>query len=147
VWEQYPFSIEEDFHGNAFLFVNIPISGEEIELQLDTGSGRGLAIAEELWQGIREKIQDVKLRKTRDLYPYMGQLVCKRGVIPKLEVGRRTVKNAEISIFPDDSPIVEECQGFLGMQYFQDTIMVLDFERSLMWVKDMQSRQLLPSSP
>ena len=139
IWEQYQFSIEEDFHGNAFLFVKIPIAGEETELQLDTGSGRGLAIAEELWEGIRKKIRNVKLKKGRDSYPYIGQLACRRGVIPKLEVGDRTVKNAKISIFPDDSPLVEDCQGLLGMQYFQDTVMVLDFERNLMWVKNPQS--------
>jgi hypothetical protein len=48
LWTQYPFEIEEDLGGNVFLFVKIPIAGEEIELQLDTGSGRGLAITEEL---------------------------------------------------------------------------------------------------
>ncbi len=45
LWNQYSFSIEEDFRGNAFLFVKIPIAGEETELQLGTVSGRGLAIA------------------------------------------------------------------------------------------------------
>ena len=135
LWTQYSFVIEEDLGGNAFLFVKIPIAGEEIELQLDTGSGRGLAITEELWERMRKKIRDVKLRKGRDLYPYIGWLACRRGVITELKVGDRTIKNAKISIFPNDSPLVEQCDGLLGMQYFQDTVMVLDFERNLMWVK------------
>jgi len=135
LWEQYPLSIEEDFHGNAFLFVTIPIAGEEIELQLDTGSGRGLAISLELWEGLREKINKVNLTKGRDFYPYIGWLACRRGVIPKLEFGNRTVINAELSVFPSDSPIVEDCEGLLGIQFFQDTIMVLDFENELMWIK------------
>jgi len=139
LWEQYPFSIEEDFRGNAFLFVNILICGEKIELQLDTGSGRGLAIREELWEKMREKIQNVKLKNSRDLYPYIGRLLCKRGIIGELEMGDRMVKNAEISVFPNDSPLVEDCQGLLGMQYFQDTVMVLDFESKLMWIKNPQS--------
>ena len=138
LWEQYPFSIEEDFRGNAFLFVNILICGEKIELQLDTGSGRGLAIREELWEKMREKIQNVKLKNSRDLYPYIGRLLCKRGIIGELEMGDRMVKNAEISVFPNDSPLVEDCQGLLGMQYFQDTVMVLDFESKLMWIKNPQ---------
>lgn len=141
LWVQYPFSIEEDFHGNAFLFVTIPIAGEPIELQLDTGSGRGLAIAEELWEQIRTKIPTVKLKKTRELYPYFGRLACKHAVIPKLRLGRRTVKNARISIFPNDSSLMEQGQGFLGMQYFHDTVLVLDFERNLMWVRTPQSQQ------
>ena len=138
-WEQYPLSIEEDFHGNTFLFVTMPVAGEETELQLDTGSGRGLAIAEGLWEGLRGKIKNVKLKRTRDLYPYIGRLTCRRGVIPKLGVGNRMVRNAQISIFPDDSPLVEDCEGMLGMQYFQDTVMVLDFEQNLMWVMNSQS--------
>jgi hypothetical protein len=135
LWEQYPFSIKEDSHGNAFLFVNILVCGEEIELQLDTGSGRGLAIRQELWEKILEKIPNVNLKNGRDLYPYIGLLTCKRGIIRKLEMGKRTVKNAEVSVFPNDSPLVENCRGLLGMQYFQDSVMVLDFENKLMWVK------------
>ena len=140
LWTQYPFEIEEDLGGNVFLFVKIPIAGEEIELQLDTGSGRGLAITEELWERMRKKIRHVKLKKGRDLYPYIGWLVCKQGVVPKLEVGNRTVKNAKMSVFPNDSPIVDQCSGMLGMQYFADTVMVLDFEQDLMWLKNPPSR-------
>jgi hypothetical protein len=33
---------------------------------------------------------------------------------------------------------VKGCQGLLGMQYFQDTVMVLDFESKLMWIKNPQ---------
>jgi hypothetical protein len=136
LWTQYSFSIEEDLGGNVFLLVKIPIAGKVVELQLDTGSGRGLAISQELWDEIRRGIRHLKLRKGIDLYPYIGQLVCKRGMIPELEVGNRTVRNAMVSVFPDDSPIVDQCSGMLGMQYFQDTVMVLDFKRDLMWIRN-----------
>jgi len=140
LWTQYPFEIEEDLGGNAFLFVKIPIAGAETELQLDTGSGKGLAISEELWEKMRQNIPPIKLRRGRDLYPYIGSLRCKRGVVPELGVGSRTVTNARISVFPNDSPIVDGCSGMLGMQYFQNTAIVLDFERDLMWVKNPPSR-------
>ena len=136
LWERYPLSIEEDFHGNTFLLVEIPVGGEKIELQLDTGSGRGLAVAEELWEEIREKIEVVKLTKGKELYPYIGRLSCKQGVIGELKIGNRTVRNAQISVFPNDSPLVSDYQGLLGMQYFQDTVIVLDFEEQLLWIKN-----------
>ena len=136
LWAQYPFAIEEDWSGNPYLFVNIPIAGEQIELQLDTGSGRGLAISDQLWQQIRPNIQNVKLSKGIDLYPYIGQLPCRRGLIDEIELGDKIVSDAKISVFPDDSPLLDYCDGMLGMQYFQDTVMVLDFERNLMWVKN-----------
>jgi hypothetical protein len=140
LWTQYPFSIEEDLGGNVFLLIKIPIAGKEVELQLDTGSGRGLAINQELWEQIRKEIRHVRLRKGRDLYPYIGLLSCIHGVIPELEVGNRTVKNAKISVFPNDSPIMEQCSGMLGMQYFENTVMVLDFEQDLMWLKNPTGR-------
>jgi len=135
-WAQYSFAIEEDFGGNSFLFVKIPVAGEEIELQLDTGSGRGLAISEELWSTLSQKIIKARLRKDTEFYPYIGQLPCKKAVIPKLRIGQRDIRNANISVFPDDSPLLDQCEGLLGMQHFTDTIMVLDFKRNLMWVKD-----------
>ena len=76
---------------------------------------------------------------TRPIVPDIGSLWCKRGVVPELEVGDRTVANARISVFPKNSPIVDGCSGLLGMQYFQDTAVVLDFEWDLMWVKNPQS--------
>lgn len=134
-WGKYPIYIEEDLHGNTFLFVKIPVVGQEVELQFDTGSGRGLAIGEKLWKQLGDKFQNLNLKKGRDFYPYIGRLACQRGVLAKLEVGNRIISNAEISIFPDDSPLLAECEGLLGMQYFNDTIVVLDFVKSLMWVE------------
>lgn len=138
LWGRYPFSIEEDLYGNALLFVEIPIAGEKMELQLDTGSGNGLAIREELWKSMCEKIPNVKLKDSRELYPYIGRLPCKRGIIEELKMGDKTVRGAKISVFPDNSPLLIHCHGLLGMQFFQDTVMVLDFEGGLMWVKNPQ---------
>jgi hypothetical protein len=135
-WANYSFVIDEDLVGNAFLLVTIPIAGHETQVQLDTGSGRGLAISEDLWKTLAEKIGRTPLTKGRDLYPYIGLLPCRRGVIPKLSVGNRIVKDAMISIFPDDSPLMDRYSGLLGMQLFQDTVVVLDFKHNLMWVKN-----------
>jgi hypothetical protein len=140
LWTQYPFSIGEDLGGNVFLIVKIPIAGKEVELQLDTGSGRGLAISQSLWEQIHTGIKHTRLKKGKDLYPYIGLLSCHKGIIPELEVGSRTVINAGISVFPDDSPIVDQCSGMLGMRYFEDTEIVLDFERDLMWLKNLPIR-------
>jgi hypothetical protein len=134
LWAKYSFAIEEDLGGNAFLFVKIPVAGEETELQLDTGSGRGLAISEEMWEKISKGAPQTKLKTGTDLYPYIGSLPCRQGTIRNLEVGGRTVKNAMISVFADDSPLLAQGQGLLGMQYFRDTVIVLDFDRNLMWV-------------
>jgi len=140
LWSQYPFAIEEAPGGNAFLFVKIPIAGTETELQLDTGSGRGLAIAEALWEQMQNRVQITRLAETKELYPYIGWLDCRQGVIPNLGVGDGVVSRAQISVFPNGSPLLDRCQGLLGMQYFSDSVLVLDFRRSLMWVKNPSGR-------
>jgi len=134
-WSRYPISIEED-SGNAFLFVQIPIAGESMKVQLDTGSGNGLSLSEELWETMSGKLQNVKLKEDTELYPYIGRLSCKRGVISKLQVGDRMIQKAKISIFPDGSPLLSDCDAILGMQYFQDTVMVLDFNNAVLWVRN-----------
>jgi len=139
LWTPYPFSIEEDLYGNMFLFVEFTIAGQKVKLQLDSGSGDGLAIRQQLWETIHQTIRDIKLKTGSNLYPYIGRLPCRQGIVGELELRHGTIKDAKLSVFPDDSPILSECQGLLGMQYFQDTVMVLDFERELMWVKNQQS--------
>jgi hypothetical protein len=138
-WQRWPFLIVEDFYGNAVMLVEIEIAGETVQLQLDTGSGEGLAIGEELWEKLRKRMPDVRLKKGVELYPYIGQLQCRQGTIKQLEMGDRVVKKASVSVFPDDSPLVSDCAGMMGMQYFRDTVVVVDFERELMWVKGAES--------
>jgi len=137
-WSRYPLSIEED-RGNAFLFVQIPIAGESMKIQLDTGSGNGLSLSEELWETMSGKLQNIKLKEDTELYPYIGRLSCKRGVISKLQVGDRLIPNAKISVFPASSPLLSDCDAILGMQYFQDTVMVLDFNNAMLWVRNHMS--------
>jgi len=137
LWMHYKLHIETDFHGNMFLFVELPLAGQMTELQLDTGSGNGLAIREELWEKMQRgpTMANISLKNSKELYPYIGQLQCRKGIVKSFEVGSRTVKNAMISVFPNNSPLLTECEGMIGMQYFRDTIMVLDFENKLMWVR------------
>ncbi len=136
LWSQYPLSIEEDNYGNAFLFVQIPITGESMKIQLDTGSGNGLSLSEVLWEKLFGKVQGVKLEDSADLYPYIGRLPCKRGVVTQLQVGNRLISNAKLSVFPADSPLLSDCDTILGMHYFQDTVIALDFQNAILWVRN-----------
>ncbi len=134
-WAQFPIWLEEDFSGNVFLFARIMVDGLEMELQLDTGSGRGLAISEELWEQMPSETRQVRLKRTKELYPYIGNLSCRRAIVTELALGDSKIHNVPVSVFADDSPLVEDCGGLMGMQMFRKTIMVIDFENELMWVK------------
>jgi hypothetical protein len=134
-WAQFPIWLEEDFSGNVFLFARMVIGNQEMELQLDTGSGRGLAISEELWEQMPPDAKQVRLKRAKELYPYIGNLSCRRGTVAELALGDRKIHNVPVSVFADDSPLVEDCGGLMGMQLFRETVMVLDLENELMWVK------------
>ena len=90
---------------------------------------------QDLWQRINKDFKDIRLKKGKDFYPYIGKLKCEYAFVPKINIAGRALENARISVFPDDSLLLEECDGMLGMQYFLDTVIVLDFERNLLWVK------------
>jgi hypothetical protein len=135
-WARYKLEIAEDLAGNTFLFVTMPIAGLDTKLQLDTGSGRGLVMRTGLWNQLHDRIPKVKLKKDAELYPYIGWFNCQKGKIAELEIGDRLVRDVELAVFPDDCPLMEDCHGFVGMQYFNDTVIVLDFERNLMWVRN-----------
>jgi predicted aspartyl protease len=135
LWAKYPLWIEEDFSGNAFLLTKIPIDGQEMELQIDTGSGRGLAISEELWEQLPADARCVSLKQTRELYPYIGNLKCRTATVPELSLGDKALHNVPVSVFADDSPLVDDYGGLLGMQLFRKAVVVLDFENGLLWLK------------
>lgn len=139
LWSRYSFAIKKGLLKQDFIFVKIPIAGEEMELIYDTGGGCGLLFRERVWKNVRKSMPNAKLKAGALFAPTCGGwIACKKAVIRELEVGKRKVKNAIVSVVPNDSqfPDFQNCQGLLGMQYFQDTVIVLDFERNLMWVRN-----------
>ena len=56
--------------------------------------------------------------------------------LKELKVGNRILKNPSLTVMPDDAGPMKGYQGFLGLPCFKDTVMVLDFENNLMWIKN-----------
>jgi hypothetical protein len=133
LWKSYPFVIKERSSNNDAIFVTMTVAGEEMELMLDTGSGSWLEFNEQMWNKLRTKIPDIKLRNSTCSYAFLKNQACRKGIIRELDIGGRTFKNVRIAVVPDENPVNRET--LIGMQCFRDTIMVLDFERNLMWVK------------
>lgn len=134
-WEKFPITIEEDLRGNAFLFVDIPIEARQTYIQIDTGSGTGLSVSQSLWNQLKEQTGPIKFSRTKLNYPYIGNLSCKRGKAESLSMGSKTIKNADIAVFADNCPLVEDCDGLIGMQFFRNSTIVLDFENDLLWIR------------
>jgi hypothetical protein len=133
LWKSYPFSIKEKSSENDALFVTMTVAGEEVELMLDTGSSGWLEFSGQTWKKLRSKIPGIKLRNSTCRYAFLKSQPCRRGVIKELDLGGRTFKNVRIAVLIDENAINRE--ALIGMRCFRDTVMVLDFERNLLWVK------------
>jgi hypothetical protein len=134
LWKSYPFVIKKKSNDNDAIFVTMAVAGQDVQLYLDTGSGGGLRLNEQIWEKLRGKIPINKLKNGNFRTAFLENIACKKGAVKELDIGGRTIKNVEIVVFPDDNPT--NLQTLLGMKYFRDTIIVLDFQRKLLWVKD-----------
>lgn len=127
-WSQYRFTIEEDS-----LMVDIPIEGEDVHIAFDTCCSYGLTVRSKLWAKLSERVKVRGARDYKKLSGLAGWIPCKKMLIPKLAVGNKVIKNAEVLVLPEDKHF--KMSSHLGMKFFKNTVVVLDFERNLMWVK------------
>jgi len=139
-WSTYPLRIAEDDAGYSYLVAEIPIAGRIFRAQLDTGSGRGLLVTERRWKELANRVRYSDLQDDIMLFPYMGSLHCRHGRMQDIRMGDRVIPCASVSVFADDSLLCNGCDALLGMQWFRDVAVVLDFHNHLLWVSE-PSRQ------
>lgn len=137
-WSQYSMSIEKDELNQERLMVNMRIAGQERQVVFDTGFDGTLGIIERTWDELSDKL--TVLRRGHSYFATPRGLVFYRDItVERLEVADRLIDNAIIHVKSNDTPFARGCFT-LGMGYFQDAVIVLDFERGLMWIKNPQSR-------
>jgi len=136
-WSQYPMSIEADGQNVSRLMVEIPIAAVERKIILDTGADCGLLITEKIWEtfsaGLKVVDESPGRIRMRD-----GWKEVKKIVVEKLTVGEESITNATIYVISNNS-IFGTNFSLLGMYYFADTVVVIDFGRKLFWVRNPQS--------
>ena len=136
-WLQCPFKIEEDINKNLRLMVDIPIEGKNYHIGLDTGADAGLIVDTKFFDMFSKSIKvTAKKQNFKQANYQAGWVDCQKIVLSELDFCHRKIKNAQIVILPDD--ITNKDTNFVGMQYFKDTVFVLDFENELLWVKDKE---------
>jgi hypothetical protein len=136
-YEQYPFTVQKLCANRRQLFVTMPVAGEDMTLFLDTGSCSGLNVGESVWEQMQERTGPVELKKTTSYWYPHTTFQCKKGAIRDLEVGGRTLKKGNIRVYPDNSQLIaDKRDGLVGMQFFNQTEIVIDFERNILWVRN-----------
>lgn len=136
LWSQYAMAIADDAFGQQ-LFVTMPIGREEMRVAFDTCSSGCLDVSEASWERLAARLASYRIFWGRSNYVVYGMYRHETARIKKLQVGERIVRNAEIGIRPADSDLPAlEGDGLMGMGFFQDTTIVLDFERNILWVRN-----------
>ena len=133
-WSSYPAVIEPNETGKRRIVVDIPIGSVIRRVIFDTVASPGLLIAESVWNKIVSDF-DVTEQKRGRLKMLHGYEPCDHVTVEELTVGGRNIKKAWIKVLGDDSPFGADF-FLMGIGFFHDKVIVIDFKHELFWVKD-----------
>jgi hypothetical protein len=66
--------------------------------------------------------------------PLSGWLPCRRTTVELLKLGNIPIHGAQIDVTANNNPMGEN-DFTLGMGFFQETVIVLDFQNELLWIQ------------
>ena len=145
-WNQYPMVIERDGRGNAVLMVDIQIAGYLRHMKFDTGATSGLVLTEKIWTQVSPGLQSVHEEKNRLATPLAGWVPCRRITVELLRVGSIPISGAHINVTANNNPFGED-DFTLGMGFLKETVVVLDFESNLLWIRNPGKSVISPTTP
>jgi hypothetical protein len=134
-WDSYPLEIKM-----GRLIVNIPVEGQNYDLMFDSCGRYGMVVGPDFCEKLPLKVNSGKIRDGKFQSGFLGELPCRKTNIKNLKIGNVMVKNAEILILPEDSPYIRAVNS-ISIKFFKKTVVVMDFENSLLWIKKPESRQ------
>jgi hypothetical protein len=136
-WVTVPFTWEGTQGGlDLRMMVEISLAGVPTRLSFDTGGGKaGLILSEEAWQAAADRLGARGGHKGKIQTHQHGRLPCRRFVVPELPVGDLLLHDKEVFVLPSASPFVPKGSGILGLAYFKQTCIVLDFRNSRLWIR------------
>lgn len=138
-WHRFPLTLEcqNDDPSKQFLFMDIEINGKRIRPLLDTGAGLGLIINNKVWDQIKNNFEEIRRRKFNFILPFHfedNKPRCTAITVKNLQMGDLKMTGVEITVLPETKKW-KKTDCIMGMGYFRDKIVVLDFEKSVLWVK------------
>ena len=136
MWRHYHMSVEKTEKNTKKLMIHITIAGEEIKANLDTGTEWCLAMSQSAWNKLSTKFHVLKESKDRARF-FNGWKDIKKITVKQLSIGDKSLTDASIVVFNDS--LFGENFIIIGMDYFKDTVVVIDFQRNLVWVLKSQS--------
>lgn len=131
-WPHYAMRVERNERNVERLMVTMPLAGEKRKVMLDTGADCGMLVCEKKWRALSAGLEVVKQSRDRarmrDGWKRITVVT-----VADMDVGERSIEKADVSVMADEDAAEE--YFLLGMGYFADTAIVLDFKHGLLWVK------------
>ena len=134
-WASYPMIIEPGQHGNIRLMVDIAVAGQKRLIMLDTGAGPGLILTEKIWAKISDGLHVLTTTGSFVSSPHSGRVSANKVVVKELGIGGALIPNAAVFVMANENPYGED-DFTLGMGFFKETTVVLDFGHNLLWIKN-----------
>jgi len=138
-WHRFPMTIEcmENDPTKQFLFLDLEINGKCIRPMLDTGAGLGLMMNNRLWQQVKDNFEPIGRRKFNFILPFHfegNKPRCTAVKVKNLNLGDIKMTGKEITVLPETKNW-KKADCIIGMGYFQEKTVTLDFENKTLWVK------------
>lgn len=132
-WLKYPMALETDEKNMRRIMVEIPIAGRVRQVAFDTGASNNLLVSQSIWKKFSEVLEVVGTSENRIRMIYGWEEVS-INTVGELGIGERVVSNATVAVLSNGSKKGPDF-FLLGMGYFKDTAIVLDFENNLLWIR------------
>jgi hypothetical protein len=134
-WSRYPMAVERDEQNVPRLMIDIPIGGEVRHMMLDTGSAGQLLVSSTAWETLSKNLDTGEPKAVQYTLARYRPVRCQRFCVRELAIGNKTIKNGEAVVLPDGWRTGAHF-AMLGVGCFENDIIVLDFGRGFLWVKD-----------
>ena len=132
MWGQYRMSIETTKRNARNLMIHTTIAGEETKARLDTGTNWSLALSQNVWSKLSTELHVLNESRGQARF-FHGWNDINTITVAELSVGDKCMTNTPIVVLNDT--VFGENFILIGMDYFKDTVIVIDFEHSLLWVR------------
>ena len=138
-WKSYPLATQD-----RHIYIETTLEGVPVKLMIDTGSEGDLFLTKDCFDAIAKnqpKLKKAVKRNRTDFAPFEGgSFSCQKYLVSKLTFDKHKHKFHTIITTVDEGNLYEilkkhQLDGIIGFQFFDDTIMTLDFEQEKMWVK------------
>jgi hypothetical protein len=116
------------------LTVHMSVAGRKHAVDFDTCGGDALILRPRAWKEVSAG-REHRVREGRFASAQLGWLPCRRGTLGTLEVAGMTWHDARVQLLPEESPYAPGVDFQVGLGFFRDCVVVIDFENRLLWIQ------------